>query len=30
MKKIKPAFDARYQALTPEQWQKADQLIRMG
>jgi hypothetical protein len=30
MKKIKPAFDALYQALTPEQRQKADQLIRMG
>ena len=29
MKKIKPAFDALYQALTPEQRQKADQLIRM-
>ena len=30
MKKIKPAFDALYQALTPEQRQKADQLIRIG
>jgi hypothetical protein len=30
MKKIKPALDALYQALTPEQRQKADQLIRMG
>jgi hypothetical protein len=29
MKKIKPALDALYQALTPEQRQKADQLIRM-
>ena len=30
MKKIKPALDALYQVLTPEQRQKADQLIRMG
>lgn len=30
MKKIKPALDALYQALTPEQRQKADQLIRIG
>src|SRR5512147_160228 len=30
MKKIKPALDALYQALTPEQRQKGDQLIRMG
>jgi LTXXQ motif family protein len=30
MKKIKPTLDALYQALTPEQRQKADQLIRMG
>ena len=30
MKKIRPALDALYQALTPEQRQKADQLIRMG
>jgi LTXXQ motif family protein len=30
MKKIKPALDALYQAMTPEQRQKADQLIRMG
>jgi LTXXQ motif family protein len=30
MKKIKPALDALYQALSPEQRQKADQLIRMG
>src|SRR5512143_3984609 len=29
MKKVKPALDALYQALTPEQRQKADQLIRM-
>jgi hypothetical protein len=29
MKKIKPALDALYQALTPEQRQKADRLIRM-
>jgi hypothetical protein len=29
LKKIKPALDALYQALTPEQRQKADQLIRM-
>src|SRR5512132_1194489 len=29
MKKIKPALDALYQALTPEQRQKADQLVRM-
>jgi hypothetical protein len=29
MKKIKPAFDALYQVLTPEQRQKADQLTRM-
>jgi Spy/CpxP family protein refolding chaperone len=29
MKKIKPALDALYQVLTPEQRQKADQLIRM-
>jgi hypothetical protein len=29
MKKIKPALEALYQALTPEQRQKADQLIRM-
>jgi hypothetical protein len=29
MKKIKPALDALYQALTPEQRQKADQLIRV-
>jgi hypothetical protein len=30
MKKIKPALEALYQALTPEQRQKADQLIRNG
>jgi Spy/CpxP family protein refolding chaperone len=30
MKKIKPALHALYQVLTPEQRQKADQLIRMG
>ena len=30
LKKIKPALDALYQALTPEQRQKADQLVRMG
>ena len=30
MKKIKPALDALYQGLTPEQRQKADQFIRMG
>jgi hypothetical protein len=30
MKKIKPALDALHQALTPEQRQKADQLIRIG
>ena len=30
IKKIKPALDALYQALTPEQRQKADQLIRFG
>jgi LTXXQ motif family protein len=30
MKKIKPALDSLYQALTPEQRQKADQLIRIG
>ena len=30
MKKIKPALDALYQALTPQQRQKADQLIRSG
>jgi hypothetical protein len=29
MKKIKPALDTLYQALTPEQRQKANQLIRM-
>jgi LTXXQ motif family protein len=29
MKKVKPVFDNLYQALTPEQRQKADQLIRM-
>ena len=29
MKKIKPALDSLYQALTPEQRQKADQLPRM-
>lgn len=29
MKKIKPALDGLYQALTPEQRQKADQLVRM-
>ena len=29
MKKIKPALDTLYQALTPEQRQKADQLVRM-
>jgi LTXXQ motif family protein len=29
MKKVKPALDNLYQALTPEQRQKADQLIRM-
>lgn len=29
MKKVKPTLDALYQALTPEQKQKADQLIRM-
>jgi hypothetical protein len=28
MKKVKPAFDNLYQALTPAQRQKADQLIR--
>ena len=27
---MKPALDALYQALTPEQRQKADQLIRIG
>ena len=30
IKKIKPALDALYQALAPEQRQKADQLIRIG
>jgi len=30
LKKIKPALDALYQALTPEQRKKADQLVRMG
>ena len=30
MKKIKPSLDALYQVLTPEQRQKADQLIRTG
>ena len=30
MQKIKPALDALYQALTPEQRQKADQHIRIG
>jgi hypothetical protein len=30
LKKIKPALDALYQALTPEQRQKVDQLARMG
>jgi hypothetical protein len=29
MKKIKPALDSLYQALTPEQRQKADRLVRM-
>ena len=29
MKKIKPALDALYQVLTPEQRQKADQLVHM-
>lgn len=29
MKKVKPALDPLYQALTPEQRQKADQLTRM-
>jgi hypothetical protein len=29
MKKVKPALDTLYQALTPEQRQKADQLLRM-
>jgi hypothetical protein len=29
MKKVKPALDALYQVLTPEQRQKADQLVRM-
>ena len=29
MKKIKPSLEALYQALAPEQRQKADQLIRM-
>jgi hypothetical protein len=29
IKKVKPALDALYQALTAEQRQKADQLIRM-